>query len=109
MARCALLGLLRWCVPSVCVSPVCVQAVESKQVAEQDAERARFVVLKAEQVRVAMRRISASTTCSYGATWLGISAGARQVSAEPSISRSVAWSETVPQNGILFTCNLPPP
>lgn len=29
----------------------CVQAVEMKQVAEQDAERARFVVLKAEQVR----------------------------------------------------------
>lgn len=27
------------------------QAVEMKQVAEQDAERARFVVLKAEQVR----------------------------------------------------------
>lgn len=27
------------------------RAVEAKQVAEQDAERARFVVLKAEQVR----------------------------------------------------------
>jgi len=27
-----------------------LQAVEMKQVAEQDAERARFVVLKAEQV-----------------------------------------------------------
>lgn len=27
------------------------KAVEAKQVAEQDAERARFVVLKAEQVR----------------------------------------------------------
>ena len=30
------------------------RAVESKQVAEQDAERARFVVLKAEQVRTRM-------------------------------------------------------
>jgi prohibitin 1 len=29
------------------------KAVEMKQVAEQDAERAKFVVLKAEQVREA--------------------------------------------------------
>jgi hypothetical protein len=40
----------------VCVCVLCIpchcrsQAVEMKQVAEQDAERARFVVLKAEQV-----------------------------------------------------------
>jgi hypothetical protein len=45
---------------SVCVMMcVCFQAVESKQVAEQDAERARFVVLKAEQVRAARCRIAA--------------------------------------------------
>lgn len=44
------------------------KAVEMKQVAEQDAERARFVVLKAEQVRGALtgytsRPSSSSSSC----------------------------------------------
>ncbi len=56
-----------------------VQAVESKQVAQQEAERARFVVMKAEQVRcghAALRcsgcirwpHFKRSTSCEGGET-----------------------------------------
>ena len=40
-----------------------LQAVESKQVAQQEAERARFIVMKAEQVRCG----HAAVTCRVGA------------------------------------------
>lgn len=39
------------CVPARLFVPQFTKAVESKQVAEQDAERAKFVVMLAEQVR----------------------------------------------------------
>lgn len=39
------------------------KAVESKQVAQQDAERARFVVLKADQVDLS-KRVRLETHCS---------------------------------------------
>lgn len=40
------------------------KAVEAKQVAQQDAERARFVVLKAEQVRPQLLR-STPFQCNF--------------------------------------------
>ena len=64
------------------------KAVEAKQVAQQDAERARFVVLKADQVRPPVICSPSSALCllpnsfiSSGPLHLGLSAAAPYVQA----------------------------
>ena len=57
------------------VMPLALQfmkAVEMKQVAEQDAERAKFVVMKAEQVRwlVVLQHMWVVCICTYTEGWM---------------------------------------